>query len=119
MPCLGAGVLGFVVFIFTSNIGIDGGHTIEGGTAGYKLTVRVLGAVLHEDTSPAVDRTDSRIGKFIGPSSALDLKMQLWGLGIGLAYVILASVIGAFLGTAMCRLTNKALTSRVRRESGE
>jgi len=73
---------------------------IEGRNLTFKLTVRLFGTVLHEETGPAVQQQGAG-GTLIGPSQDLETKMVIWELGLDAALIAGGTFLGGLLGVVI------------------
>ena len=84
-PTLAAGLVGAILAIVTSGSG-----TVAVSNDNHRLWVRIFGTAYDLET---------------GPFESMYAKMLLWGVGIGLVYVTVASLAGATLGAVIHRRT--------------
>ena len=86
-PTVVGGLAGAILFVVTSGSGTEGmGKDI------HRLWVRILGTTYQLET---------------GTFETMYAKMLLWGVGIGLAYVGVASIAGGVLGVIFHRRTKR------------
>jgi hypothetical protein len=98
------GIVGFVFAVGSKNYAMGKYCGIEGRDQTYTLMVRIFGAVLHEETSPAVHHGEP--GKtVIGPSRELETAMAWWEVGLDAALVAAGGLIGASIGAVIGGLT--------------
>ena len=103
------GFAGLVFAIASKNHDLGKYCGIEGHDHAYKLTVRVFGMVLHEESGPAVEHREAG-NAVIGPSQDLETKMVCWELGLDAALIAGGAFLGGLLGVVIQHLTKTQST---------
>lgn len=101
---LAGGLAGLVFGLGSKNYAQGKYCGIEGHPPGYRLTVRIFGTVLHEETGPAVQHQEKG-SRVTGPSQELETAMVCWELGLDAALIAAAAFAGGLLGLGLRRRT--------------
>lgn len=105
LPSLGAGLAALILAIGSKDHALGKYCGIEAaGNHSYRLLVRVLGTVLHDERGQAVQRQEAG-NTITGPPPDLETRMACWEFGLDAAAVAGGAFLGGLLGIAIRLLT--------------